>query len=107
MGWPKGMPRKGYIKANGEPHAAYGSRIITLLSGKKTAKETAPRKRKPDADAAPVEPVLHGMVGSGPVTEVCPMCMYAYADGGYCQECGWMKPFIRHPYGSITGRRIA
>ena len=39
------------------------------------------------------EPVLHGATGR-PVIEICPNCMYAYADGGYCEECGWSKPVV-------------
>ena len=50
--------------------------------------------------------VLHGMTGSGAITEPCPNCLYAYADGGYCPDCGWMKPIKIDSYGSHTGRRF-
>lgn len=54
----------------------------------------------PEDDVAPVR----GAVGNGPITEPCPNCKYAYADGGYCKECGWTKKIVLHPYGSVTGK---
>jgi hypothetical protein len=24
--------------------------------------------------------------------EICPVCDFPEADGGYCPECGWMQP---------------
>lgn len=50
-------------------------------------------------------PVLHGATSQA-VTQPCPKCGYAYADGGYCGDCGWARDLQRHPYGSITGRRF-
>jgi uncharacterized protein affecting Mg2+/Co2+ transport len=37
-------------------------------------------------------PERHGVVGKQPVIEPCPNCEYAYADGGYCESCGWFQP---------------
>jgi hypothetical protein len=39
------------------------------------------------------------------VIERCPNCLYAYADGGYCPECGWTAETIVHSYGTVTGRK--
>lgn len=39
------------------------------------------------------EPELHGQRPGRPVIETCPNCLYAYADGGYCEECGWTKEY--------------
>lgn len=95
MGWPKGKPRKGYIRKDGKPHAA--------RSGKVHVK----------ADPA-VRAVGHGALvggiwgakGSGAISEPCPNCHYAYADGGYCQECGWMRAIKIDAYGANQGRRF-
>lgn len=47
------------------------------------------------------EPYFHGFNDwSLPPTEVCPVCLYAYADGGYCPDCGWSLPVERKPYGT-------
>lgn len=67
-----------------------------------------PRKgyKKPEADPTATSPALHGMVGSGPISEPCPKCMYAYADGGYCPECGWTRGYRVDEYGSNVGMRF-
>lgn len=44
--------------------------------------------------------------GSTAITRPCPNCGYAYADGGYCPECGWSLPVNRVPYGTATGRKF-
>lgn len=36
---------------------------------------------------------VHGHTGR-PVIEPCPKCGFAYADGGYCDECGWSAPVV-------------
>jgi hypothetical protein len=51
------------------------------------------------------KPALHGAAGQA-VTQPCPSCGYAYADGGYCEDCGWSRDLKRHPYGSITGKKL-
>ena len=93
MGWPKGKPRKGHINANGTAHAAKGVRLTMARST---------RKVKPPipvptiaADAPP--PEIHGYSGTA-ITQPCPICLFAYADGGYCPECGWNLPIVRLPW---------
>ena len=63
------------------------------------------RKVSADLDKQPSvkEPMLHGGAGSA-ITRPCPSCGYAYADGGYCSDCGWSKPVSRMPYGTATGK---
>lgn len=108
MGWPKGKPRKGHINKDGKPHAKRGSKQPEWKDLVKEVIIRAPVKREADpATADPAEePQLHGMVGSGAITEVCPNCQYAYADGGYCPSCGWSLPVERDPYGTHSGRRF-
>ncbi len=67
-----------------------------------------PRKqdKAPEADPIIEEPVLHGMVGNGAISEPCPNCLYAYADGGYCPHCGWTLPIRIDEYGTHSGRRF-
>lgn len=48
-------------------------------------------------------PAIHGAT-SAAVTTPCPVCLYAYADGGYCPECEWSLPVNRLPRGTATGR---
>jgi hypothetical protein len=65
----------------------------------------SPRMTLEDA-LLPEEPErakIHGATASA-VTRPCPKCGYAYADGGYCNECGWSKPIDRMPYGSASGK---
>jgi len=116
MPWPKGVSRKGYVNKDGTPHKKVGMPRSSVGVG---SKPTVPRKKKVLADvpnvqpegkvavkADPaVDPVLHGMVGNSAITEPCPNCMYAYADGGWCSACGWTKPFVTHPYDTYRGRK--
>jgi hypothetical protein len=84
MGWPKGVPRKGYVKKD----------------------STKPRRKKaelPPPLVVPAEPEFHGYVGNQPVTEVCPNCLYVYADGGYCSDCGWTAPITLDEWGTNSG----
>lgn len=87
MPWPKGTKRVGYVKKDGTAHAKKGERVTAIRKDKPVYKQ----------EQAPVEgrvektgPVLHGMTNQA-VIEVCPNCAYAYADGGYCPECGWTQ----------------
>jgi hypothetical protein len=82
MAWPKGVPRKGYVKP-------------TLVP-----KEDLLASRPPE-----LTPELHGMTGTA-ITQPCPVCMYAYADGGYCPYCGWNKPIRIDEYGTHSGGRL-
>ena len=82
MGWPKGKPRAGYIKKDGTAPLRRGGRIAQVRIDPETYKQIA----KPEDGR--VEKTLHGMTGR-PVIEICPACSYAYADGGYCEDCGW------------------
>lgn len=83
MPWPKGKPRVGYIKKDGTAHAKKGERITMVRPAPETYKQV-----KSDKDDSRVEKEVHG-ASTRPVIEVCPNCAYAYADGGYCSECGW------------------
>lgn len=51
----------------------------------------------------PMSLEIHGGRPGMAITEVCPNCNYAYADGGYCTECGWSKPINRIPFGTAKG----
>jgi hypothetical protein len=95
MGWPKGKPRKGYVKKNGKPHAKRGGAIH--VSATSTVKMTGHGVEEGN---------LWGYKGNSAVTEACPNCHYAYADGGYCSECGWTRAIIREPYGTHSGGRL-
>lgn len=92
MGWPKGKPRKGHVNKDGTLHKPFGAGAYP----------------NPVADPTGADdgPTLWGVVGSGPISEPCPKCGYAYADGGYCKECGWMKAVIITEYGVHVGRRF-
>jgi len=84
MAWPKGKPRKGYVRKDGKPHAGYGERIVTIKTEPPKYKQVAkPEAEKPDY-------VVKGITGQA-VVEPCPKCGFAYADGGYCSECGWTR----------------
>ena len=52
----------------------------------------------------PAKKALHGATASS-VTTPCPECGFAYADGGYCMDCGWEKPINRLPAGTATGKK--
>lgn len=93
MPWPKGVPRVGYVRKDGEAHARKGEgrkriQVIRRDDPKYTQTQSPLdvdiRIEKVEVKAKPI----HGMTGR-PVIEVCPNCSYAYADGGYCSECGW------------------
>ena len=100
MPWPKGVPRVGYVRKDGKPHNKKGEgraadiKVVRPDEPKytqtKTDKDTRPRVIKDvklmvvSVDAKPI----HGGT-SRAIIEVCPNCSYAYADGGYCSECGW------------------
>jgi hypothetical protein len=104
------MPRKGHVNKDGTIHAKHGEKAArNVLKALRTTKETTRRIKKVSADVfdepKPTEPVFHGVIGSGAITEPCPQCMYAYADGGYCPECGWTMPIERLPWGT-AGRKL-
>jgi hypothetical protein len=105
MPWPKGVPRKGHINADGTTHKIKGKKMNVIVLD-----EMVPAEAQLDvADPPTASPYditqMHGMVGSGAITQVCPKCAYAYADGGYCSECGWSKAISRAPYGTYSGQR--
>ena len=56
----------------------------------------------PRAEGVKQRPI-HGATKT-PVIEPCPRCSYAYADGGYCESCGWSLP---HPFPHQARRRVA
>lgn len=39
------------------------------------------------------------------VIERCPACGFAYADGGYCEECGWFRPRKDCPHCNKKGTK--
>jgi len=87
MPWPKGKPRKGYVKKDGTAHAKKGERITVVRKDPKPYEQTA----KPDLTGTVTKgPVLKGVTGQA-VIEPCPNCGFAYADGGFCPECGWTR----------------
>jgi hypothetical protein len=114
MGWPKGVPRKGYVKKDGTTHAMRGSgvrrlpkdkpfRAVTVTLARPT-KVVAPSSAYASGSASPYVP--HGDRPGRSVVQPCPNCLYAYADGGYCPECGWSMPLTNvHKYGTVTGRK--
>jgi hypothetical protein len=103
MGWPKGMPRKGHINKDGTAHALKGKKSDAPVA---VASE-ASMPYIPAEEASPYDiSQMHGMVGIGPITQVCPKCAYAYADGGYCSECGWSQAINVAPYGTYSGKRF-
>lgn len=97
MGWPKGKPRRGHVNKDGTPHR---KRLPA------SAYATVSPYLEADPTGSSEYPALHGATGTGPISEVCPKCGYAYADGGYCPDCGWMRPITVHPYGTHQGRRF-
>lgn len=88
MPWPKGVPRVGYVKKDGTAHArkGEGQKRIQVIRRDDPKYQQTKTDKEPRVEKA-VKPI-HGMTGR-PVIEVCPNCSYAYADGGYCSECGW------------------
>lgn len=113
MGWPKGLKRKNYVKKDGSPHqprrthsTAIGTKAdgtqnseqVSIVNGKRRSRPMIVGTSMPISPySAPTEtptvPSLHG-ASFRPVIETCPNCNYAYADGGYCPECGWSKPVV-------------
>ncbi len=103
MGWPKGKPRKGHINQDGTEHAGKGEKIRAIRKNPEKYKAiiAIPKvDRVEKSVAVTVMPtasgseVIHGGT-SRPIIEPCPKCWYAYADGGYCPECGetaWRGP---------------
>jgi hypothetical protein len=92
--WPKGQPRKGYIKKDGTAHAPKGARMAQDNTIVVKGPRTQVSDNLPAANvAAPTGATLriHGET-SRPIIEPCLNCGYAYADGGYCPDCGRSKP---------------
>ena len=95
MAWPKGVKRKGYIKK--------ADRDKAQVKADPVSSPTPESSSAPDVEE---DLQLWGMKGTGAITEPCPNCLYAYADGGYCQECGWMAPIPIDEYGTNSGKRF-
>ena len=112
MPWPKGKPRRGYIRKDGKPHEKVSSVALPRDDVAVDTVKVVPRTRKVESDLPKVsedtkdEVEIHGMVGTGAITEVCPNCGYAYADGGYCNDCGWSAPVRVDEWGTHQGRRF-
>lgn len=68
-----------------------------IVSGKRLAKSktvssSVLASQKPvNSETPEVPPKVHG-IGKQPVIEPCAKCGFAYADGGYCPECGQTTP---------------
>ena len=97
MGWPKGKPRKGHVNKDGKKHAERGERLRAIRENPERYKaiRAEPKVDRIQKAVAVVYPaiatasvVIKGATGR-PVIEPCPTCGFAYADGGYCEECGW------------------
>src|SRR5262245_37418871 len=106
MPWPKGVPRVGYVRKDGQPHnkkgegrAADQRRQGPRIQVVRPDDPKYTQVRKPDVDPDRIEKgdkPIHGATNR-PIIEVCPNCSYAYADGGYCPECGWHRPVAGCP----------
>jgi rubrerythrin len=73
-----------------------------LMAGKRQRRNE--KVTKAEITEEIVEPTLHGMTDWGlPPTVICPECMYAFADGGHCPDCGWTDYTPRDPYGTNSG----
>ena len=136
MPWPKGQPRKGYIKKDGTAHAPKGARMAQdntiVVKGPRTqvsdnlpaANVAAPAAAtlrihgetsggRPVAVASNVPGVVSssGLAINGatnrPIVEPCPKCGYAYADGGACGECGWTQYRADCPHCKRLGRQAS
>lgn len=70
MGWPKGKPRKGYVK-----------KAVPVRAAKP---QTGP-------DWKTWKTLLVHKNGPWPKALFCPQCEFPEADGGYCPACGWMR----------------
>jgi hypothetical protein len=128
MPWVKGTPRKGHINKDGTPHAAKGSKLTrrpfnpetdviipgNTRTGRPQSGGITIRKVSADLIEAPSTkdpykgvPVNTSGRPNRPITEPCrnPECGYPYADGGYCEKCGWMAAIVLLPYGTSGGQR--
>lgn len=90
MPWPLGKPRTGHVNRDGTPHKQRSFRISKSID---TPKPKTSKVVKPVVVASDKPKVIHGH-SSRPAIETCPNCSYAYADGGYCPECGWSAPVV-------------
>lgn len=94
MGWPKGKPRTGYIKKDGTVPAKRGS-LVGSRKPQDIAKPTkgpkTPTKALPVVSIVPSAPQGKVAVSTRPVVEPCPNCQQPYADGGFCEACGWTQ----------------
>jgi hypothetical protein len=113
VGWPKGKPRKGHINKDGTAHARKGEKLARELQSEVRVRKVTPDPEgysgitvvKPQGEVVS-KSNLHGVTGR-PVIEPCPNCGFAYADGGWCEECNWSKPRpVLAPPNSIHGRKF-
>jgi len=88
MPWPKGQKRIGYVRKDGKAHAKKGERVKTHDIEKHKAARVI-KMAAPKVATQPTEKKPVWGLGSRAAVEVCPNCSFAYADGGYCPECGW------------------
>jgi hypothetical protein len=105
MGWTKGVSRKGYVTKDGKPHArrgyGYSGRGVESYVQRITQREqTFDMERETEV------PELHGQRDGRAVVEVCPSCSFAYANGGYCESCGYTAETRVMPYNSVQRRKF-
>lgn len=67
-------------------------------------KQVVEKADKPEPEPDKPKEIWGG--GATAITRPCPNCAFAYADGGYCPECGWSLPVNRVSYGTATGRKF-
>lgn len=86
MGWPKGKPRKGYVKKDGTKPLGWGERKVGVKSPSTEPKVQVIRKPDPT-----VETVAKVLPSNYKVTIApCPKCGTPDAFT-YCDNCGWYR----------------
>jgi len=87
MGWPKGVPRIGYIRKDGQPAAKRGERKIGVRTEPKPYTQTATEKDVQPKVRKWSVPLAHPNFQL--LADFCPKCQFPEAEGGYCPNCGW------------------
>ena len=110
MSWPKGKSRKNYVKGSKRfvdmavemPRATVGTDTESPVSEEKQGEihlPSLPLSREERLERH------WGHEGTKAVTEVCPNCYYVYADGGWCEKCGWAAPILLDEWDTNRGRK--
>lgn len=85
MAWPKGMPRIGHVNKDGTKHKPKGKHNIKVV--RPVEPVYTQTRKEPVVMTVEKTATIWGAT-SRAVIEPCSKCNYAYADGGYCPECG-------------------